>query len=75
MKEIAIFILLGVNLSCTMYLMSRNQELEKQRLQAKIELTNLQIKYLRLKTAMALVGIDDFVETTPGHVEMKVTKP
>ena len=34
----------------------------------------IHIEYLRLKTAMALGGIDDFIETTPGNVEVKMIK-
>jgi len=41
---------------------------------AEADLAKLEIEYIRLKTAMLILNIEDFVEVEPGKVEMKVRK-
>ncbi len=72
--RIVAFITYAVLVFIVVILVDISNHLEEERNKMQMKYLDSQIEYLRLKTAMALVGIDDFVETSPGHVEVKVIK-
>ena len=77
-KEIVYFedmfaIFLGVLAICVC--VGFSAQMYSERNEANAKLRTLEIEYLRLKTAMAITGVEDYVEIAPNRVEVKMIKP